>query len=181
MTTTSTSKKILANQIDHAFGKEVYLLGQDEYGTNYWLEEASWDCDWYWGFGYVETYYNNRLPSKSKGIDSHRHIDTSFIGKIDGHKEYVHNIFNCPLLTKTTFTESEGWKLSELFETFYTLQSTAKIYHIGGSNTATNPLSDVLKNTAAEDQINKGLLPRVFEEVYKILSPKKYHLTPSFI
>lgn len=33
-----------------AFGKNIYLLGEDTEGTKYWLEEASWDCNWYWGF-----------------------------------------------------------------------------------------------------------------------------------
>lgn len=28
-------------------GKEYYLLGKDSEGINYYLEEASWDCDWH--------------------------------------------------------------------------------------------------------------------------------------
>lgn len=40
----------------HAFGKDIYLLGVDADGTRYWLEAPSWDCGWYWGFGYVEVY-----------------------------------------------------------------------------------------------------------------------------
>ena len=42
----------------HVFGKDAYLLGKDDQGIQYWLESPSWDCDWYWGFGYVETYTN---------------------------------------------------------------------------------------------------------------------------
>ena len=38
-----------------AFGKKIYLLGKDAEGVKYWLEEASWDCNWYYGFGYIET------------------------------------------------------------------------------------------------------------------------------
>ena len=40
-----------------------YLLGRDEEGINYWLEEPSWDCGWYWGFGYVETYTTNEVKA----------------------------------------------------------------------------------------------------------------------
>lgn len=31
----------------YMFGKRIYLLGADEDGIRYWLEEPSWDCDWY--------------------------------------------------------------------------------------------------------------------------------------
>ena len=31
------------------FGHKYYLLGADKEGIKYYLEEASWDCDWYWG------------------------------------------------------------------------------------------------------------------------------------
>jgi len=36
-------------QKSHAFGKDVYFLGVDKNGYNLRLEEASWDCNWYWG------------------------------------------------------------------------------------------------------------------------------------
>jgi hypothetical protein len=47
---------MLSKRKSHAFGKDIYLIGKDKSGTNYWLESPSWDCDWYWGFGYIETY-----------------------------------------------------------------------------------------------------------------------------
>lgn len=171
MATITTDKNTLPKQKDFAFGKDVYLLGTDKDGIQYWLEAASWDCEWYWGFGYVETYYKNRQPSKAKDIDSHQHIDSSFIGKIDCYKEYVHNLFDCPTLVNTTFSESEGWTLTELFKTFYLLKETAQMYHTGGTHTANNPLRASLINKEEENRINKVLLPAVFAEIYKILSP----------
>ena len=55
-------KKKMKKEKRFAFGKNIYLLGSDKDGVKYWLEEASWDCGWYWGFGYVETYTNNSNP-----------------------------------------------------------------------------------------------------------------------
>ncbi len=59
----------MQKQMDHAFNKDVYLLGKDSEGISYWLEAPSWDCGWYWGFGYVETYRSNRKPSTARDIE----------------------------------------------------------------------------------------------------------------
>ena len=159
-------KTIIEKQISTT-GK--YLLGKDKYGILYWLSPASWDCGWYWGFGYVST------------KDSHQHIDSSFMGKIQvynpdknvgDYTEYIHNIFNCPTLTEVTFSEGEGWVLSELFKTFYILKESAEMWYRGGAHITSNPLKTVLKRENEEKYTNTVLLPLVFEEIYKILKPK---------
>ena len=55
METKNTMKKAVTTK----FGKQVYLLGKNEEDRNVSLVKASWDCGWYWGFGYVQS-YNNR-------------------------------------------------------------------------------------------------------------------------
>lgn len=164
-------KNIIKKGKDHAFSKDVYLLGSDSHGINYWLEAAKWECDWYWGFGYVETYQRNVKPSRAKDIDSHQHINSSFIGKIDDSGEYIANIFYCPTLSSTTFTEAEGWKLTELFKTFYILKETAQMFLHGGAGFSSNPLRTLLENKTEVDRINKIILPALFAEIYKILEP----------
>ena len=159
----------LKKQVNHAFGKDIYLLGQDAYGQNYWLEAPSWDCGWYWGFGYVETYANNRNPQRSKDISSHRHIDGSFMGNVNG--KYVHNIYECPIFVNTTFTEAEGWILSELFKTFYSLKESAQMFGMGGSHIATNPLNDIIKNEEYVKHINTVLIPAITKKILQILTP----------
>ena len=42
-------EKEMKKQIEKVFGKKVFLLGKDEEGIRYWLEEPQWDCGWYWG------------------------------------------------------------------------------------------------------------------------------------
>jgi len=101
----------------HAFRKDIYLLGVDTEGQNVWLEAPSWDCGWYWGFGYVERYTNNANPSKAKDITSHTHIDSEFKkgGKIDMNNGLV----------ETTYTKEDGIRLNELFTEFYALKEGA--------------------------------------------------------
>lgn len=165
-TIAKVSNSIIKKEIS---SKGRFLLGIDKDGEKVWLTPASWDCEWYWGFGYIHQ------------KDSHTHVDSSLMGKqeVYNHEkqcwqlssEYVSNIFDSPRFAATTFTENEGWTLSELFKTFYTLKKTAEMYHTGGAHITTNPLSKILKNKKQEDHINKVLLPAVFEEIYKILRP----------
>jgi hypothetical protein len=173
-------KRQVSKKTNNAFGKKIFLLGRDEDGTNYWLEEAKWDCGWYWGFGYVETYTNNQNPNKSKDINSHQHIDSSIMGQMQKYdfekkcyinSEFVHNIFDA--LCETTFTENEGWQLSELFKSFYMLKESAAMFGRGGCNLTTNPCSELIKNEDWAKQINHEILPLIFEKIYSILSPKK--------
>jgi hypothetical protein len=175
-------KKQISKKTNQAFGKEIFLLGRDEDGTNYWLEKAKWDCGWYWGFGYVETYSNNKNPHLSKDINSHQHIDSSFMGQMRKHDienkytintEFIHNIFDAPILFETTFTEKEGWQLSELFKSIYTLKECAGMFNRGGCNVSKNLCYELIKNEDWSNHINKEILPLIFEKIYTILSPTK--------
>lgn len=146
-----------------AFGKTIYLLGEDKNGIKYWLEEASWDCDWYWGFGYIETYTNNSNPSKSKDIQSHEHFDYKILKNRNCFSTFKEVFINTPL------SDNEIWTLCELMQTFYTLRQISDLYYINSSHIADNPCKDLLKNDEEYQRINKILIPNVMKEVYKIL------------
>lgn len=156
----------------NAFGKNIYLLGKDEQGQKYWLEAPSWDCGWYWGFGYVETYTNNRSPENSKDISSHQHIETSFLGEKNGiNGEYCYNIFDAELLKgDRTFTEEEGWELSELFNQFYFLSESAKRWRDGKANTAKTSIIN-WKDEDLAKKINEEIIPIITSRIIEILSP----------
>lgn len=170
-----TAKRQINKQIAKAFGKKTYLLGCDADGIYYWLESPSWDCDWYWGFGYVKTYTNNKHPELSRDINSHRHIDNSFRGKIDGCTEYIYNIYDAPLLSGgTTFTKKEGWELSELFSQFYTLRKAADFFHSGKSNiSSTICTHDKEECKRIYDYINQTMMPKIFKRIKEILTPNE--------
>lgn len=137
-------KTTLKKRKDHAFGKDIYLLGIDPQGQNVWLEAPSWDCGWYWGFGYVERYTNNNRPSMSKDITSHTHINSEF--KSGG----VINLNRG--LTHTTYTKEQGAALNQLFTEFYALKEHAA------------------KNKAKAKKINEVDIPSVTSKIIEILS-----------
>lgn len=172
-----SNKKVMKKEVNHAFGKDIYLLGKDENNRKYWLEAPSWDCDWYWGFGYVETYTNNKNPSIAKDIATHEHIDTSFLGK-QGY-EYIHNLYDSPLLQETTFTMEEGWQLGELFKQFYLLQKMAEFTHREKPNCGitSSPIEHGDLKLWNKD-INEKMIPAITSKIMEILTPvdkKKEH------
>lgn len=148
----------------YAFGKNIFLLGRDKDGTNYWLEEASWDCEWYWGGGYVETYTNNRNPKKSKDIQSHTHFDTLFfnVGKYD------YDLFN-ELFVEHPFTKDEVHKILGLMREFYTVRKYSDLLHASSMYCTENPVSAVIKSEEEYNIINKTVIPKIMEELYKVL------------
>lgn len=175
---TQTTKQIEKTK-SKAFGKDVYLLGEDSDGTYYWLEAPKWDCGWYWGFGYVETYTNNKRPDISKDINSHQHIGSSFMGAVDYYDtekqcfrkgEYIHNIYDSPALVNKTFTQNEGWELSELFNQFYFLRSAAENFGRGKCHTA-NTKAPNWEDKELAKKINEKLIPAVTARILEILSP----------
>ena len=144
-----------------AFGKEVYLLGSDSDGVTYWLEAPSWDCGWYWGFGYIETYTNNTSPHASRDIESHQHADNFY-------SEWCNKI-----LKEKTFSDDEKWALCELFENFYTLKNLAETQkHEGkeGNFTSKRHGFDYRKLLREDVNINRDCLPFVMAKIVSILT-----------
>jgi len=168
----------MEKQINQAFGKKVFLLGKKKTGEFIWLEQATWDCEWYWGFGYIETYTNNQHPELSRDINSHSHW-SELVGKqeyYDHEKgctrtrpDYVHHLNVNPDIAETVLTEKESWELADLMQSYYTLKDTAGLYHSGNSHLTTTGID--LKNKEQEDYINKVLMPKIFNRVYEILTP----------
>lgn len=147
-----------------AFGKNIYLLGRDAEGTNYWLEEPTWDCDWYWGFGYIETYTNNANPKLAKDILSHQHFDSLFLsGKQNAFNEFK------DFFAETPLTDDEIYELVDYMKTFYTLQKAAEVFRHGYSWQTARAKLDALKDESIENKINKTMLPALFERIKKLL------------
>ncbi len=149
----------------YAFGKVVYLLGKDERGVYYWLEAPRWECGWYWGFGYIETYTANKHPHLAKDITSHSHADkfmSEYFTSWNG---------SSPILKEKTFSDEEGWELSELFQQFYFLKEAAEMFGRGKANCAKTSIP-LWKKPELVKEINEILIPRVTSRIIEILTPR---------
>lgn len=148
MKQTQTTPQTLPN-----YPKSIFIgINNDE---KIYLSAPSWDCGWYWGFGYL----GNR--------NCHYHVDglnaKENINLFDAFKKHFGN--------SLVVRDSQLWTLCELFETFYTLRQSAEVLGRGGSHYTKNPCSEVIKNTDEVARINSVVLPAIFEEIYKILIP----------
>lgn len=171
---------MLAKRKSRAFGRDIYLLGKNKRGELLWLEATSWDCNWYWGFGYIETYTNNKRPDLVRDISSHSHW-SGLIGKQERYdrdkgcfvldSQYIHYFNENHDIAETVLTDKESRELADLMKSFYTLKDMAEIYHIGNSRTSATGIC--LSDKAQEDNINQVLMPKIFNRVYQILSPKE--------
>lgn len=149
-----------------AFGKNIYLLGKNKEGHKMWLEEASWDCGWYWGFGYIETYTNNETPELSRDIESHQHFDELFL------KKEIFNSFK-NTFEETPLSDNEIWELLGYMKEFYVMRDYSDLLHSGNHITekAKNIKEEKHKETNESEynRINKILMPELFDKIYKIL------------
>ena len=146
-------------------GKKYFLLGTDKNGIKYYLQEAQWDCGWYWGGGYIETFSNNRCPKISKDIASHQHFDGLFFGKNKNGYDMFKDFFDA-----TPFDNSEIWTIIELMKTFYIMRHYSDTIYRGGSYYTSNPVADIIKNDTEYDRINKTVIPAINEAIEKLLS-----------
>jgi hypothetical protein len=146
-----------------AFGKKVWLLGKDADGINYWLEEPSWDCGWYWGFGYVENYQNNRAPEKARDISCHQHFDGLFLKGPSCGRDVFKKI-----LVETPLSDDEIWELCDYMRTYYTLREVAELFKHGYSYYTERAKIDQLQNEEQYDLVNKVWLPEVFKRIQNI-------------
>ena len=154
-------------EVAKRWGNQYYLLGADSGGIKYWLQSASWDCKWYWGLGYVETFRYNANPQVASDIDSHQHYDGLFLkyGLSPTPQEFR------KVLPETPLSDDEIWRLNELMKTAYTARQYSDMLHIGGAHISTNPCRALIENEAEYKRINEKIIPGLMKEVYKLLMP----------
>lgn len=130
------------------------LIGKNN-KENIYLSPPSWDCGWYWGFGYLGN------------EDCHYHVEglAKDSNLFDGFKKHFGN--------SLVVRDSQLWTLCELFKTFYILKETAEVLGRGGAHYTNNPCKDIIINTDETKRINEIVLPAIFEAIYKILIPAK--------
>ena len=150
--------------------KEKLFFGlRNEDNTRIYLSAPSWDCDWYWGFGYLgnknEHYHLSSYANQTKCI-------TDSEGKFSVFTEKRNkNMYDCLLedYTLNPRIYSNLWTFCELSQTAYALKESAEVLQRGGSNYSTNPVKEIIKNPEEVARINNVVLPAIFDHVYSLL------------
>lgn len=143
--------------------KKYYLGKRKEDGKKVYLISPSWDCGWYWGFGYVETFTKN-------DIYDHQHFDTLFL------KENIFDSF-INYFDEINIKRDDVWLLLSYMKEFYIMQQYAELLKHGGyiSTRAISILDEKNKQQNEQEykRINETLLPELFEKIKKIFEMEK--------
>jgi hypothetical protein len=139
-----------------------------------WLSPPSWDCGWYWGFGYLGNKNCHYHVDGLKKIETYNHETKSWnhksVNLFDGFKEHFGESF----IIKN---DNDLWLLCELFQTFYTLKETAELLGRGGSHYTTNPLAELITNKDEVTRINETIMPALFDRIYDLLKKQTHENT----
>lgn len=158
----------MEKQISSAFGKKQFLIGKDKNGINYWLQESSFDCGWYWSVGYIETFTVNDNPKISRDITSYQHFNSMMENTGKHHNEAFKTLF-----VESVLTDKEVWSFLEMMTSLYTLRSYSDLLHTGGAHISLNHSADVIKNEMEYKRVNEIVIPDILGKLYSLLTPKK--------
>ena len=124
-------------------------LGTNKYGERIYLTPPSWDCGW--SFGYI----GNR--------NLHTHLD-SVEGWNKNSPEALKEYFNDFIIK-----DGDIYKFIEIAKTIYHYKKHSEILNRGGMHYTTNPCKDILKNGDQYNEVNKKILPALFEAFYTLI------------
>lgn len=117
-------------------------------GEKIWLEKHSWNCDWYWGFGYI----GNR--------NLHFHINS-----------LIKEPAPCEassLFSETKISDDTWWIARDLFIQAYALKNAAEVYQYGGSQRPKKGVTDIIENPETAKQLNADL-EKVLDKAWELI------------
>lgn len=158
---------MLKKQIVHVFGKTYYLIGKDEAGVKWYMQKPTWDCGWYWGFGYLDSFTNGIRPEKSKDILGHMHLSSlmdEFKG--NGFDALKHYFPECAL------TDDELFEFIDYIKSGYTLRDVAELFERGHSNYTEKAKVDSSVKPDWAKEINEKMIPAINRKLDELLSPE---------
>lgn len=120
--------------------KERVLLGKIKEGNRLapiYLSKHSWDCEWYWGLGYLGN------------VNTHFH----FSGYLKGTEWNVASIFT----GGTVITQNQWYVICDMFKQAYSIQATAEVYRLGGHICGTNDITTLLRDSNKSAMLNEDL------------------------
>ena len=126
-----------------------YLGKRKEDGKRVYIAAPTWDCNWYWSFGY--------LQATGEHFHLRNYGNISWRDALE--RDYILNV---------KLRGDSLWKFYELAKTAYKLKEAAEILGFGCSHVTDNPLAEVIKNKAEVDRINQIVLPQIFDAINEL-------------
>lgn len=137
------------------------LIGKTENGDKVYIQKASYDCDWYFGFGYINVFEPNKQEPTV-----HTHWDHYFTGSSHVQPENIKE-----KLSEVKIDEDSLWRLCDLMKTFYTLKEASGVYERGNSH-LTGDTHGMLTDEEMKKNIDLDTV-KVIREVQELLGFEK--------
>lgn len=136
-----------------------FLLGTNKEGKKEYLIVASWDCGWYWGFGYVQSFERG-------DIYEHQHFDGLFL------KNNIFDSFIERYGDTSPLSKDKIWELLSFMKEFYIMNEYAELLKHGGYITSraigVMEEKNKIQNEIEINRINNVLLPELFKKIYEL-------------
>ena len=116
-------------------GKLKSDVGTYADSQNIYLDKHSWDCGWYWGFGYI----GNK--------NCHFHFESLL----------KDSKLASELFKSTNISDNEWWVIRDLFKQAYVLKEAAAVYRYGGHQTSRIGVTDMLRDDVLVVRLNADL------------------------
>ena len=158
---------VIPKQVSRRNGHLYFLLGKDADGCKYWLKQHQWQCDWYWSFGYVQSFAQNWPPEKAKDIETHTHFDSLFLngGYIENYKVFFSG--------GVTLEDKDIWKLIEAMKEFYIVKEYCELLYRKSAHITSLPdgVKQVISNQNERVRLEKEVIPALCKYAEGLLDP----------
>ena len=152
-------------------GKDKVFFGVNKDTSDYiYITKPTWDCDWYWSFGYL----GNR--NCHYHLSSYQEKDMTF--KDQNGKFHFFTIKRNKCLHDCLLEDYELapviknnlWQFCEQSLTIYTLKDAYEVLYSGGSNNTTHALKDVVKDSEYAAKLANETLPKLLQAFWDLIS-----------
>lgn len=128
-------------------GKDKILFGTNkETNEKIYLEKPTWDCGWYWSFGYLgNKHCHYHLSNYAKGRNIHMY--DALINDYDLNDAI----------------KSDLWEFCELAKSIYIMKESAELLGRGGAHYTNNPMKDIIQDKEYTTKLNDDVLPKVMQ------------------
>lgn len=158
---------VISKEVSRRGGKLYFLLGKDADGNKHWLRQREWSCDWYWAFGYVQSFEQNRSPERARDIETHTHFNRLFL-----NGEYIEN-YKVFFSGGVTLEDEEIWKLMEAMKSAYIVSEYQQFLYRKGAHITSLPeeVKQIISNQNERVRLEKEVIPALCKYAEGLLDP----------
>lgn len=160
---------VIPKEVSRRRGHLYFLLGKDADGRKYWLEQHQWECDWYWSFGYVQSFVQNWPPEKAKDVETHTHFDSLFL-----NGEYIEN-YKVFFSGGVTLEDKDIYKLIEAMKEFYIVKEYYELLYCKNAHitSLSEEMKQVISNHTEQIRLKDEVIPIICKYAERLLYPVK--------